>query len=133
MSRRGRAASAAPHDIRARHPGLTNSQLHFVNDFWNVFDSFQIDIDEFFRFETETHPPGSVLWGTPLVSCIAASWRFDYSFDAGTHPDDLAAASVEVLVPDTTFEPVQPRKKQTYAEWHAGCVATLAEQEARRE
>ncbi len=52
---------------------------------------------------------------------------------APPHPDALAAATVESLAPVPTSELTQPRKKQSYAEWHAETTALLAEQEARRE
>ena len=115
MSRRGRAARAAPEIFLDWPPAICPGD----DCLW-------------------CHVQG-VLWGR-LDAFSARLLGQAFAPDAGfvpqlipPHPDDLAAASVEVLVPDTTAEFTEPRKKQSYEEWHAETTALLAEQEARRE
>jgi len=58
-----------------------------------------------------------------------ARWRAGAS--SPTPHDTLVESAVELLDPDVAPELAEPPRKQSYEEWHADCVALLAEQEAR--
>ena len=69
------------------------------------------------------------------LTVFGQHWRIIHGFDVSEplSPDDLAATTVETLVPDTAPEEAPPRRKQSYEEWHAEATALLAEQKARHE